>query len=97
MFTWLLLPFGLSLTLTFSGPTVTGPLDGVGVGPCPVTGALDGQRVGLTAICVTPGHSLGGFLLVEKVEAIPVLLNIDPETLGGTWRIGFSTGPLQPR
>lgn len=98
MFTWVLLPFGFVLTLTFSGPVATGYLD-VGRGPCPVIGSVNGHQVGIVAICTRPGGaSFFGFPQAAAVEPIALVLDVDPSTLGGTWMDSSAdTGTLQPR
>lgn len=88
MLTWLLLPFGFVLSLTFTqgSAAVTGALTGVTEESCPVSGSIDGYRLGLVALCVRAGGaSFWGFSQSAAVEPIALVLTIDPVTLSGTW------------
>ena len=99
MFTWLLLPLALALTLSVSGPVVTGHLDGLTSETCPVIGVIEGMQVAIEAFCVYPeAPSLFGWTARPGVGRLAFVLSIDPVTLAGTWVDSYSrSGVLVPQ
>jgi hypothetical protein len=91
MLTWLLAPTLVTLSLTATGPaSVTGQAHGLAAEPCVVHGSYAGTRVGLTVICVDE------FIWGRFTAPRHYILDVNPETLGGTWIGPAGEGTLQP-
>lgn len=88
--TWLLAPTLMLLTLTATGPIVTGTLEGYAPEPCPVVGSITGNTVGLTATCEPTFTFLYPIIATQSVA---VVLHVQPD-LTGTWRLGSESGTL---
>jgi hypothetical protein len=89
--TWLLLPYGLALTLSVSAPPlVTGTLDTIHGGHCTLVGTVQPgepfHQVTLTAWCPALTTFARPPEAAPALTAAHLLLQIDAESGDGRWR-----------